>query len=86
MARTEADLRKFGFSITTPEGIEAYRLLAIRAALRMEVRSGLKSKHNSLRAAQRVLEERGLPPVRTRKQALKAMDALCDELEPGCLK
>ena len=86
MARTEADLRKFGFSITTPEGIEAYRLLAIRAALRMEVRSGLKSKHNSLWAAQRVLEERGLPPVRTRRQALKAMDAICDELEPGCLK
>ena len=77
---------KFGFSITTPEGIEAYRMLAIRAALRLEVRTGLKSRHNCLRAAQRVLEERGITPVRTRKQALKAMDAICDELEPGCLK
>ena len=86
MARTEADLRQFGFSLTTPEGIEAYRLITIRAALRMEVITGLTSRHNSLWAAQRVLEQRGLPPVRTRKQALKAMDALCDELEPGCLK
>jgi len=75
-----------GLSITTPEGIEAYRMLAIRAALRLEVSTGLKSKHNVLRAAQRVLEERGIAPVRTRKQALKAMDAICDELEPGVLK
>ena len=75
-----------GLSITTPEGIEAYRILTIRAALRMEVKTGLKSRHNSLWAAQRVLEERGITPVRTRKQALKAMDAICDELEPGCLK
>lgn len=75
-----------GLSITTPEGIEAYRILTIRAALRMEVKTGLKSRHNSLWAAQRVLEERGITPVRTRKQALKAMDAICDELEPGVLK
>jgi len=75
-----------GLSITTPEGIQAYRMLAIRAALRMEVMTGLKSRHNSLHAAQRVLEERGITPVRTRKQALKAMDAICDELEPGVLK
>jgi hypothetical protein len=75
-----------GLSITTPEGIEAYRILTIRAALRMEVKTGLKSRHNSLWAAQRVLEERGIAAVRTRKQALKAMDAICDELEPGVLK
>ena len=77
---------KFGLSITTPEGIEAFRMLAIRAALRLEVRTGLKSRHNCLWAAQRVLKERGITPVRTRKQALKAMDVICDEFEPGCLK
>lgn len=83
---TDETPSKFGFSITTPEGIDAYRMLAIRAALRLEVRTGLKSRHNSLRVAQQVLEERGIAAVRTRKQALKAMDAICDELTPGCLK
>ena len=76
-----------GFSISTPEGIEAYRLLTIRAALRVEVKTGMKaSRANVLQAAQRVIEERNMAPVRTRKQALKAMDLICDELEPGVLK
>ena len=79
--------RQFGFSITTPEGIEAYRLLTIRAALRLEVKTGRKaSRANVLPAAQRVIAERNMAPVRTRKQALKAMDLICDELEPGVLK
>lgn len=76
-----------GFSISTPEGIEAYRLLTIRAALRIEVQTGMKAtRANVLQAAQRVIEERNMAPVRTRKQALKAMDLICDELEPGVLK
>ena len=35
--------RQFGFQIKTPEGIEAYRLLTIRAALRLEVKTGMKA-------------------------------------------
>jgi hypothetical protein len=30
-----------GFVIDTPEGIEAFRLLALRGALRIEVRTGM---------------------------------------------
>tara|TARA_R100001594_G_scaffold147434_1_gene200408 strand:- start:65 stop:301 length:237 start_codon:yes stop_codon:yes gene_type:complete len=76
-------MTKEGFIIDTPEGIELYRIFAIHKALKLEVELGLKhSKGNlALHRAREILEN----PKLNKKQALKGMDNLVDEMKNGLL-
>lgn len=61
--------------IDTPEGIAHYRLAALISALRVEINTGLKvSRFPLLRVAQ----QHGVT-ARTKKAALKALEALYEE-------
>lgn len=62
--------------IDTPEGIDRFRLVALRGALRIEVRTGMKAHRgvNVLKVAEEYL---GYRP-RTKAAALEAIEALID--------
>jgi hypothetical protein len=62
--------------LDTPEQIAAFRLLAIRRALKLEVTTGLRSRLNAaVRAARAVLEEKGKNAPRTKKALLAALES-----------
>lgn len=68
--------------IDTPEGIEMYRLLALKAALKLDIDTGLThSRGSTLRAVNEVLirNEVITVPFRLKKTALEALEKYIEE-------
>lgn len=58
--------------IDTPEGISMYYWLARRAALKLEIRTGMTSSRGSIL---KFLQEKGVTKARTKRGALKDLNA-----------
>ena len=69
--------------INTPEGIAHYQLVAVKAALRLEVQLGMKGKVNPLPVAKKILESYGKVPARTKRQVLAQIEDLYAHLIGG---
>lgn len=76
-----ADMMDRGFIVDTPAGIEMFRLLALKHALALEIRTGLRhSTANVLRSANVVMVRNGWidKPFRRKGSALEALDGYID--------
>ena len=69
--------------INTPEGIAHYQLVAVKAALRLEVQLGMKGKVNPMPVAKQILEAHGKVPARTKRQVLAQIEDLVEHLIGG---
>lgn len=64
--------------IDTPEGIERFRLIALRGALRIEVRTGMRRSNSGRPTAELVREATGLTQ-RNKAKLLEEYEALLRE-------
>ena len=63
-----------GFTIDTPEGIAMYRLLTMRSALKLEIKTGMRMRGNGWFNAAKQLTGK-----KTRKACLEAVEKIIEE-------
>lgn len=68
--------------ITSPEGIERYRLLSIQYGLALELKGLRHSRNATVLGARAVLEKAGKPAPRTRRKLWEAFCAHMKEVYP----
>tara|TARA_B100000029_G_scaffold455373_1_gene482573 strand:+ start:7699 stop:7929 length:231 start_codon:yes stop_codon:yes gene_type:complete len=64
--------------IDTPEGIEMYRMLAVKSALGLEVRTGMKMSRgvNVFQQGKAILESYGIKPKGTKQGVFEQLENL----------
>lgn len=66
-------------ALDTPEQIAAYRYLAVRSALALEVKTGMKysNRMNVFKVAKQILTEHGVAPKGTKRAVWVQFNDLC---------